>query len=116
LRRVRRDIGHWTALSGLVSAESLRKLDGRVIEFHFKDIDENKDDVGVDDRQGRRPRGHGRNEAAELQNKPLLSIEYETGRRPGAHRHNGAQSVEKFNEIASRAGQTTVEKRFRADP
>lgn len=38
------DVGHWYR-SGLTPVECLKKLEGRIIELHFKDINENKEDV-----------------------------------------------------------------------
>jgi sugar phosphate isomerase/epimerase len=38
------DVGHW-ARSGLVPAECLKKLEGKIISFHLKDIDDKKEDV-----------------------------------------------------------------------
>ncbi len=40
------DIGHW-ARSGKVPAECLKRLEGRIIELHVKDIDDQKEDVVV---------------------------------------------------------------------
>ena len=68
------DVGHWRR-SGLVPVECLKKLEGRIIELHFKDINENKEDV---------PWGQGTVDIAacmaEIKRqkiKPLFSIEYE---------------------------------------
>src|SRR4029078_10800793 len=68
------DVGHWYR-SGLVPLDSLKKLQGRGIEFHFQDIAENKEDV---------PWGTGKcnvpgllNEAYRQQFKGVFSIEYE---------------------------------------
>jgi sugar phosphate isomerase/epimerase len=100
------DIGHWTR-SGLVSAESLKKLEGRVIEFHFKDIDEKKDDVvwttgkvGIRAVMEEMKRQN-------YTNKPLISIEYEKGEGQELI-DNVAKSVEMFNEIAKELAQGTV--------
>ena len=38
------DIGHWRR-SDLAPAESIKKLEGKIISLHVKDIDENKHDV-----------------------------------------------------------------------
>jgi sugar phosphate isomerase/epimerase len=70
------DIGHWKR-SGLVPAECLKKLDGRIISMHLKDIDEKNQDVvwgsGTVDfpsvlAEVRRQNAH-----------PIMSIEYEKG-------------------------------------
>jgi sugar phosphate isomerase/epimerase len=71
------DVGHWYR-SGLVPVECLKKLNGRVIEFHMKDVNEKKEDVvwgtGKVDVRGILEEAKRQN----LQN-PLFSIEYETG-------------------------------------
>ena len=70
------DVGHWYR-SGLVPVECVKKLDGRIIESHFKDVDENKEDVvwgtgKVDDK--------GCLEELKRQGaKPFFAIEYEKG-------------------------------------
>ncbi len=70
------DTGHWFR-SGLVPVDCLKKLEGRIISLHFKDLDESKKDV---------PWGTGLCNAhgmlAELKRqgvKPVISIEYEHG-------------------------------------
>jgi sugar phosphate isomerase/epimerase len=69
------DTGHWSR-SGLVPVECLKKLEGRIIELHFKDID-----GGLD-----RPWGTGQGDAramlAELAGqkfKGFVAVEYEDG-------------------------------------
>lgn len=69
------DTGHWSR-SGLTPVECLKKLEGRVIESHFKDIENNED----------RPWGTGKGDAramlTELKRqgfRGLINIEYETG-------------------------------------
>jgi sugar phosphate isomerase/epimerase len=68
------DTGHWHR-SGLSPVESLKKLEGRVISFHLKDLDTSKEDV---------PWGTGGSEVrgvlAEVKRqgtKPVFSIEFE---------------------------------------
>jgi sugar phosphate isomerase/epimerase len=74
------DTGHWTR-SGLVPVECLKKLEGRVIELHFKDLNEFGKHDAIDV-----PWGTGRSDArgslAELKRQRfqgLISVEYETG-------------------------------------
>jgi sugar phosphate isomerase/epimerase len=69
------DTGHWPR-SGLVPVECLKKLEGRIVELHFKDITD-----GVD-----QPWGTGKGDAkgmlAELKRqgfRGLFSLEYEDG-------------------------------------
>jgi sugar phosphate isomerase/epimerase len=69
------DTGHWTR-SGLVPADCLKALEGRIIESHFKDIENNED----------RPWGTGKGDARamlrELKRqgfRGLINVEYETG-------------------------------------
>ncbi len=69
------DTGHWPR-SGLVPVECLKKLEGRIIELHFKDIADDKD----------KPWGTGKGDAqgmlAELKRQGfhgLFSLEYEDG-------------------------------------
>lgn len=69
------DTGHWYR-SGLVPVECLKKLEGRIISMHFKDLDENKRDV---------PWGTGKCDARGMLEeikrqgvKPVISIEYES--------------------------------------
>jgi sugar phosphate isomerase/epimerase len=70
------DTGHWVR-RGLVPVECLKKLEGRVISLHFKDLGEKKHDVpwgtGVGDARG---------QLAELKRQGFrgpISIEYEHG-------------------------------------
>jgi sugar phosphate isomerase/epimerase len=69
------DTGHWPR-SGLVPVECLKKLEGHIIELHFKDITD-----GVD-----QPWGTGKGDAramlAELKRqgfRGLIDVEYEDG-------------------------------------
>jgi sugar phosphate isomerase/epimerase len=69
------DTGHWYR-SGLVPAECLKKLEGRVISLHFQDLTENKQDA---------PWGTGKcdtkamlDEIVRQKLKPVFSIEYES--------------------------------------
>ncbi len=69
------DTGHWPR-SGLVPVECLKKLEGRIVELHFKDIEDGKD----------KPWGTGKGDArgmlAELKRqgfRGLVSLEYEDG-------------------------------------
>jgi sugar phosphate isomerase/epimerase len=73
------DTGHWPR-SGLVAVDCLKKLEGRIISLHFKDIAP-ADKTGED-----QPWGTGANNArgmlAELHRqgfRGVISIEYETG-------------------------------------
>jgi sugar phosphate isomerase/epimerase len=70
------DTGHWVR-RGLVPVECLKKLEGRVISLHFKDLGEKRHDVpwgtGVGDARG---------QLAELKRQGFrgpISIEYEHG-------------------------------------
>lgn len=72
------DTGHWTR-SGLNNVDCLKKLEGRVIELHFKDITDDKD----------QPWGTGNGNARAVlvelkrQNfKGVILVEYETGSGP----------------------------------
>jgi len=69
------DTGHWYR-SGLVPVECLKKLEGRIISMHFKDLDESKRDV---------PWGTGKCDARGMLEeikrqgvRPVISIEYES--------------------------------------
>lgn len=69
------DTGHWSR-SGLVPVECLKKLNGRIIDLHFKDIADDKD----------QPWGTGQGDARgmleELQRqnfKGVILLEYESG-------------------------------------
>jgi len=90
------DTGHWYR-SGLVPLECLRKLEGRIISFHFKDLSAERRDVpwgtGVCDARGM---------LAEIKRqgfKGAFSIEYETGRGP-ALIANVARCVQFFSDVA----------------
>jgi sugar phosphate isomerase/epimerase len=91
------DVGHWYR-SGLVPLDCLRKLQGRIISLHFKDIAETKKDV---------PWGTGQCDIKALMTelkrqgvKPVFSIEYEstTGQELI---DNVARSIEYFNSVAT---------------
>ncbi len=91
------DTGHWYR-SGLVPVECLKKLEGRIISFHLKDLDTNKEDVpwgtGVCDVKGiltevKRQGLH-----------PVFSIEYE--RTSGQELiHNVELCRDYFNKVAT---------------
>jgi sugar phosphate isomerase/epimerase len=89
------DTGHWTR-SGLDNVECLKKLEGRVIELHFKDIREDKD----------RPWGTGEGNARgvlqELKRqgfRGVILVEYEDG--SGAELEaNVRQCIEWFDRSA----------------
>lgn len=89
------DTGHWSR-SGLVPAECLKKLEGRILELHFKDIA-----GGVD-----RPWGTGQGDARamlrELQRqgfRGFVAIEYEDG-EGAALEANVARCIAFFDEMA----------------
>jgi sugar phosphate isomerase/epimerase len=70
------DVGHWTR-SDLNTVESLKKLEGRIITLHFKDVNDQKKDV---------PWGTGNSDVKGMlkelrrQNfKGVFSMEYESG-------------------------------------
>jgi len=70
------DTGHWYR-SGLAPVECLKKLEGHIISMHFKDLNDQKQDV---------PWGTGNCDARamleELKRqkvRPVISVEYETG-------------------------------------
>src|SRR5262249_16483670 len=74
------DTGHWTR-SGLVPVECLKKLEGRVLELHFNDLNDSGKPEAIDG-----PWGTGKSGArailAELQRQGfhgLIDVEYETG-------------------------------------
>jgi sugar phosphate isomerase/epimerase len=76
------DTGHWTR-SGLIAVDCLKKLEGRIISLHFKDIAP-AEMKGID-----RPWGTGEGNAKAMLEelhrqgfKGLISIEYETGSGP----------------------------------
>jgi sugar phosphate isomerase/epimerase len=92
------DVGHWYR-SGLVPVECLKRLQGRIIELHMKDVNEAKDDVvwgtgkvdvrGVMEeikRQGVR--------------NPLFAIEYEKGEGEELIA-NVSKSIEYFKSVAA---------------
>jgi sugar phosphate isomerase/epimerase len=91
------DLGHWVR-SGLSSPECLKKLEGKIISSHVKDIDENKFDV---------PWGNGRVDIAaclkeiKRQNaKTLFSVEYERGQGSELIA-NVAKSIQYFSDQAT---------------
>ncbi|HEX8521219.1 MAG TPA: sugar phosphate isomerase/epimerase, partial [Tepidisphaeraceae bacterium] len=91
------DIGHWVR-SGMQSPECINALKGRVIECHFKDIDQKKEDVVW---------GTGTVNVAECmkalkqQNKPLfIAIEYEKGSGEELVQ-NVSKSIEFFKQQAA---------------
>jgi sugar phosphate isomerase/epimerase len=89
------DTGHWPR-SGLVPVECLKKLEGRIVELHFKDIANDKD----------MPWGTGQGDAramlAELKRqgfRGLVAVEYEDG--AGAELEaNVARCIAFFDEVA----------------
>jgi sugar phosphate isomerase/epimerase len=91
------DVGHWRR-SGLVPVECMQRLNGRIIEFHMKDIDDKNEDVvwgtgRVDIR--------GVMEEAKRQNlrNPMFAIEYE--RTEGEELvANVSKSIEYFKSVA----------------
>ncbi|MFN0205212.1 MAG: sugar phosphate isomerase/epimerase family protein [Planctomycetota bacterium] len=89
------DTGHWSR-SGLVPVECLKKLEGRIVELHFKDIENNED----------RPWGTGKGDArtmlTELKRqgfRGLINIEYETGSGKELEA-NVTKCIEFFDRIA----------------
>ena len=94
------DTGHWPR-SGLVAVDCLRKLAGRIVSLHFKDIAP-ADAKGVD-----QPWGTGANDARgmleELHRqhfRGVISIEYETG--SGAELEaNVARCIAWFDKVAA---------------
>jgi sugar phosphate isomerase/epimerase len=91
------DLGHWVR-SGLSSPECLKKLEGKIISLHVKDIDERKFDV---------PWGTGTVDIAaclkelKRQNiKPLFSVEYERGQGTELIA-NVAKSIQYFSDRAT---------------
>lgn len=93
------DTGHWTR-SGLVALECLKKLEGKIISLHFKDIAP-AEMKGID-----RPWGTGEGDAKAMLKelhrqgfKGLISVEYETGR--GAELEaNVAKCIAWFDAVA----------------
>jgi len=89
------DTGHWSR-SGLVPVECLKKLEGKIVQLHFKDIEDDKD----------RPWGTGKGDArgmlAELKRqgfRGLVSLEYEDG-EGRALEDNAARCIAFFDETA----------------
>lgn len=70
------DTGHWVR-RGLVPVECLKKLEGRIVSLHFKDLGPNKSDVPWGTGQG-----DAKGQLAELKRQGFrgpISIEYEHG-------------------------------------
>lgn len=89
------DTGHWPR-SGLVPVECLKKLEGHVIELHFKDISD-----GVDQPWGK-GKGDARGMLAELKRqgfRGLIDIEYEDG-EGAVLEANVARCIEFFDATA----------------
>ena len=92
------DVGHWVR-SGLLAVECMKRLEGRIIEFHMKDINDAKEDVvwgtgRVDIR--------GVMEEAKRQklHNPMFAIEYE--RTEGQELiDNVTRSIEYFKSVAA---------------
>jgi sugar phosphate isomerase/epimerase len=89
------DTGHWSR-SGLVPVECLKQLEGRIVELHFKDIENDKD----------KPWGTGKGDArsmlAELKRqgfRGLFSLEYEDGEGT-ALEENAKRCIAFFDETA----------------
>jgi sugar phosphate isomerase/epimerase len=96
------DIGHWMR-SGINPLEALKKLEGRIIEFHFKDL--NQFDMKAHDV----PWGTGKADAKALLIevhrqgiKPVFSVEYEY--HWGHSLPEIAQSVAYFDKVAAEIG------------
>jgi sugar phosphate isomerase/epimerase len=95
------DTGHWYR-SDLNPIECLKKLEGRIIDMHFKDLDSHKDDV---------PWGTGQCNARGMLEeikrqgcKPTISIEYEKGSGPELYA-NVKKCVEWFDKQATELAQ-----------
>jgi sugar phosphate isomerase/epimerase len=93
------DTGHWPR-SGLNAVECLKKLEGRIICLHFKDIAP-ADATGTD-----QPWGTGANNARgmlqELHRqgfKGVISLEYETGSGPELEK-NAAKCIAFLDSVA----------------
>lgn len=93
------DTGHWPR-SGLNAVECLKKLEGRIISLHFKDIAP-ADATGKD-----QPWGTGANNAKAMLEelhrqgfKGVIAVEYETGEGPELER-NVAKCIEWFDSVA----------------
>jgi sugar phosphate isomerase/epimerase len=92
------DVGHWYR-SGLVPVECLKRLSGRIIELHMKDVDENKEDVvwgtGKVDIRG---------VMEEIKHQgvrnPMFAIEYEKGEGDELIA-NVSKSIEYFKTVAA---------------
>ena len=94
------DTGHWTR-SGLVPVDCLKKLEGHVIELHFKDLSDFGKKEAFD-----LPWGMGKSDArgilAELKRqgfRGLISVEYESGAGPELEA-NVARCIGWFDETA----------------
>lgn len=89
------DTGHWPR-SGLVPVECLKKLEGHIVELHFKDITD-----GVDQPWGT-GKGDARGMLAELKRqgfRGLFSLEYEDG-EGAVLEANAARCIAFFDETA----------------
>jgi sugar phosphate isomerase/epimerase len=96
------DTGHWMR-SGINPLEALKKLEGRIIEFHFKDLNENSPDAHDV------PWGTGKGDIKALLTevhrqgiKPVFSVEYEY--HYGTSLPEIAQSVAYFDKVAAELG------------
>lgn len=91
------DTGHWFR-SGLAPLDCLKKLQGRIIDMHFKDLNADKHDVpwGTGLCQARALLEEVRRQGA----KPTISIEYEYGSGPEL-RANVEKCVQWFNQQAA---------------
>jgi sugar phosphate isomerase/epimerase len=94
------DVGHWYR-SGLVPVECLKKLSGRIICLHFKDIDV------IDGKKEDVPWGKGKCDVKGMmqelkkQGAPLVfSVEYESGSGEELI-ENVSKSIQYFSDVAS---------------
>ncbi len=74
------DTGHWPR-SGLSTVEQLKKLEGHIIELHFKDV-ATEADKSIKDKPWGTGEGHAREMLRELQRqgfKGVILVEYEDG-------------------------------------
>ncbi|MEK6701126.1 MAG: sugar phosphate isomerase/epimerase [Planctomycetota bacterium] len=95
------DTGHWTR-SGLTTIEQLKKLEGHIIELHFKDVA-----TGADKSMKDKPWGTGDGSAKEMlaelkrQNfKGVILVEYEDGSGPELEA-NVAKCIDWFDKTAA---------------
>src|SRR5262249_34408131 len=94
------DTGHWTR-SGLVPVECLKKLEGRVLELHFKDLNDFGKPEALDV-----PWGSGKSDArgilTELKRqgvRGLIDVEYEDGAGEALEK-NVARCIAFFDQTA----------------